>query len=321
MSVVLRRILQIDDLIRREKHPAVKELSNLFGVSIRTIKNDIAFLRDQLTAPLSYSRQKGGFYYTDKNWALPSLFVSQGELLALFLSLELTERYLGTTFEQPLRDAIQRIVEFLPEQVQITTRDLTNGYIIRPSSTPRISATIFSSFEKAMMDHHPIQMTYYTASRDVTGLRVIHPYKFLNSEGEWYIVAYDRTRNGIRQFALHRIRSLEVLEEEVFDVDPQFIMDDYLLASYQAEHGSTIEQIVLHFDAYQARYIRERSLHPTQVNEDQPDGSLIVRLQTGGLAELQRKILGYGRHVKVLSPPHLIEQIKLSHKQALDQYA
>src|SRR6266508_3910095 len=89
-----------------------------FEVSERTVRGDLAFMRERLNAPLKHDRTRGGYYYTDPNWVLPTIFATEGELLAFFLSVELTRRYLGTTFEAPLRKAAAAPAPSLPDKVQ-----------------------------------------------------------------------------------------------------------------------------------------------------------------------------------------------------------
>ena len=67
--------------------------------------------------------------------------------------------------------------------------------------------------------------------------------------------------------------------------------------------------VALCFDAYQARWIRERSWHPSQSLEELPCGGLVLRLTVAGEGDLIRWILGYGSHVEVLEPDWLRERV------------
>ncbi|HEU5374338.1 MAG TPA: WYL domain-containing protein, partial [Ktedonobacteraceae bacterium] len=127
-------------------------------------------------------------------------------------------------------------------------------------------------------------------------------------------------RQNIRQFALPRIRTWRILTEEQFEVDGKFSPENYFRESFQAEHGEQIVEVALFFDAYQAHYMRERTLHPSQKIENRADGSIVMRFKTGALAEVQRQILGYGRHVKVLSPAHLATAVADELRATLQLY-
>ncbi len=118
MSLRLERLLAMDTAIRSGRYPSVAAYMGRFEVSERTVRGDLAFMRERLNAPLKHDRTRGGYYYTDPNWVLPTIFATEGELLAFFLSVELTRRYLGTTFEAPLRKAAAALALSLPDKVQ-----------------------------------------------------------------------------------------------------------------------------------------------------------------------------------------------------------
>lgn len=95
----LERILEIDRQIRAGSYPNADGLSSELEVSRRVIFNDRQFMIDRLGAPLSFDKKRRGWYYTEANWALPSALITEGELLAFFLSVEVARRYMGTAFE------------------------------------------------------------------------------------------------------------------------------------------------------------------------------------------------------------------------------
>lgn len=299
----------MDGMIRKGTYPSTRLFMDTFEVGERTVWHDIAFMKQRFRAPIAYSHVEDGYYYREKDWRFPPFFLTEGQLLAFLLNAELAERYLGTSFEQPLRDAIQQMSALLSEEVVVSISDLAHHYSIRPGGGAKTPPETLLGLQEAISHHHPIDMIYYTASRGEENQRIVHPYHLLNTRGEWYLVAHDLLRKDIRQFALPRIRTFTVLKTEQFEVDPTFSLEKYLEASFQAEHGEEVVEVILYCDAYQARYMRERMLHSTQEIDDNPDGSIIVRFRTGALAEVQRQILSYGSHVKVLAPMSLITAI------------
>ena len=310
----------MDGIIRSGSYPSVKTFIENFEVSERTVLGDVEFLKNRVYAPLAYSRSHRGYFYTDKNWKLPTLPVTEGQLLALFLSVELTERYLGTSFEQPLHHAIQQIIDLLPQDIQVSMSELAHHYSIRPGASAKTSPETLLALQQAIQNRHPVDMTYFTASRGEDNQRVVYPYHLLNIRGEWDLIAYDLLRQSIRQFALPRIRTWRILSDKQFEFDATFSPEDYFRESFQAEHGDQIVEVVLHFDAYQARYMRERTLHSSQETKDEDDGSMLMRFKTGALAEVQRQILSYGKHVKVLEPASLVIDVVNELRAALHLY-
>lgn len=320
MSTRLERILYMDTLIQNSRYPSVKTFRDHFEVSKRTIIYDIQFLKDRLKAPIQYSHSHGGYFYADPSWRLSIFPVTEGDLLGFFLSIELTHRYLGTPFEKPLRDSIQRLTSILPDKVQISIEELSSHFSVRAGAASKTPPETLVALQQAIQERHPVDMVYFTAGRGAETQRVIYPYHLFNMKGEWYLIAYDQLRQGIRQFALPRIRRWRILEEEHFEIDPQFSSDDYFRKSFQSEHGDTIVEVILLFDPYQARYIRERPYHESQTLEEQSDGSIVMRFVTGAIGEVQRWVMSYGSHVQVIAPESLAQSIKEEFHASLQKY-
>src|SRR5271157_3816474 len=102
----LERILEIDRRIRSGEFPNADRLAVILEVSRRVIFNDRDFMISRLGAPIEYDRVHGGWCYRNETWIFPNILVTEGELLAFFLSIEVARRYLGTGLETDLRSAV-----------------------------------------------------------------------------------------------------------------------------------------------------------------------------------------------------------------------
>ena len=123
MSRHLERLLQIDALLRCGQRQTSINLAKALEVCDRTIRSDLAFLRDRYHAPLEYNK-KIGWRYTDPAWRLPSISLSKGELFALTLGARMLEAYAGSAYEKELRSSIRLLSERLPEQTWIDLQQL-----------------------------------------------------------------------------------------------------------------------------------------------------------------------------------------------------
>ena len=91
---------------------------------------------------------------------------------------------------------------------------------------------------------------------------------------------------------------------------PDFDISKYLRQAFVTELSAQTESIVIRFDEYQARYIRERKFHETQSLEELDDGGVILRFESGGLDAIKRWVMQYGAHAEVLSPPQLRQNVR-----------
>ena len=77
----------------------------------------------------------------------------------------------------------------------------------------------------------------------------------------------------------------------------------------------------LAFDAEMAGYIRERVWHESQSVEEQPDGSVVLRLNVAPGWELKAWIKGFLPQVKVVKPASLRDEIAGELEKARKRFA
>ena len=321
MSVRLERMIAMDAAIRANTYPSVRTFIDRFEISERTVRLDLAFMRERLNAPLDHDRSRGGYYYTDPTWALPTMFATEGELLAFFLSVELTRRYLGTTFEAPLRKAAAVLALSLPDKVQLDMSLLAQHYTFQPGATASADPALLVALSEAIHERWPVEMTYFTAGRGERNQRVIEPYQLYNVRGEWQVIAFDHLRGQFRHFAVSRIEAWKLLKAKRFIRDPDFSSASYLAQGFLAEHGDTPVDVVIWFDEYQARYMRGKQWHPSQRIEEHADGSLTLSFHTGALGEVRRWAMAFGNHAEVKAPASLRDDVAAEAAAMVRRYA
>lgn len=320
MSRHLERLLQIDHFLRSPARQTSISLAEALEVSERTIRSDIAFLRDRYGAPIAFSRPKG-LHYTESEWRLPSISLSKGELFALTLGARMLETYAGSTYAQDLRSAIDRLSERLPAQAWVDLQQLANERILfRCGAENDLDPEVWHKLENACQKHHSVQMTYYTASRNEVSDRKLDPYVLHIYRGtNPYVIGYCHKRQEIRWFRVDRIQQLEVLNEP-FIQDSSFDVKDHLNMIFQHEVGSSPVSVAIWFDVRTAPYIRERRWHPTQELKEHPDGSVTLCMTVRGMNDLKRWVLGYGKGAIVKQPPELEELVRQEAEGMLRQY-
>lgn len=305
------RIYAIDRMIRDGAYPNVTSLAERFELSPRTIERDIESMRDFLGAPLEYSRKRKGYYYTSLDFNLPSLSLTEGELVAVFLWQKVLSHYRGTPFEEVVRQAFMKICLCLQEEVSVDLSFLEHAIsfdVELERGEEKVILEIYRQVERALRERQSLSITYYTASRDECTERTVDPYHLRFHAGAWYLIAFCHLRGETRIFALDRVSQAKNTGR-AFQVDPSFSLEAYLGDSFSIERGGEPVPVVVRFDAYQARWVRERRWHPSQEIEEMEDGSLVLRLKVAGLGEIKRWVMSFGSHAEVLEPLSLREEI------------
>jgi len=273
----------------------------------------------RLGAPIAYNRERKGWYYTDSSFSLPGTIVTEGELLAFFLSVEIAKRHLGTHLEQALAAAAQKIASTLKGKVRVELGALSKYCTFEQTPTSLASEDTLLKLYRAIEQTRQVEIQYLSASKGELTDRAVDPYHLCNREGNWYLIAQDHLRGGIRTFHLDRIRAMTVLPGG-FSMPPGFHPEEWIRDGFQAEHGETVQEVVIWFDALQARWMRERLIHETQQIEEGDDGTLTMRFRTSGLGAVKRWVMQYGSHAEVLAPNELRAAVLDEMRKAVGRY-
>jgi predicted DNA-binding transcriptional regulator YafY len=119
------------------------------------------------------------------------------------------------------------------------------------------------------------------------------------------LVAYCLTEN-IKDYRLFSLANIEGYEVQVASFERQ---NDFSLQAFaERSFGAFQEEpfdVVWRFTPQAAPDARQYRFHPTQVFEDQSDGSLIVRFHAGGALEMCCHLFTWGDQVEIIEPERL----------------
>jgi predicted DNA-binding transcriptional regulator YafY len=316
----LRRLCALDRMIRAGGYPNARSAARELEVNPRTVYRDFDFLRDSWGAPLEFCHRHNGFYYRDPDYALPLLRLTEGELVALFLAERLLQQYQGTPYAAALAAVFRKLTAALPDEVTVDLGHLDEAFSVRHRPIAPDDAERFAALARAVREGRQLELVYWTAWRDEVGQRVVDPYHLASINGDWFLVAYCHLREAVRMFAPGRIRSLRETGVR-FQRPADFRIGEYLDHGFGAVRGDgPAQQVRLRFTPQAARYVRERTWHPSQQLKERKDGSLVLTLTVGHLLEVERWVLSWGAGCEVVAPGELREAVRAELAQARTQY-
>ncbi|MGE3806165.1 MAG: helix-turn-helix transcriptional regulator [Gemmataceae bacterium] len=306
----IRRVLLLDRMIREGRYPNARSAAKELEIHPRTVHRDLALLRESFGAPLEYSAKRNGFYYRDQTFALPLLQLTEGELLALFLAERVLQEFQGTPYAGDLSRAFRKLTRSLPEQVTIDLEHLEAGYSFRNWPVTANDVATFQQLCKAVRKGRQLELVYWSASRDATSRRVVDPYHLASLEGGWYLIGYCHSREEVRMFVPARIRVLRETGERI-ERPADFSIADYLDGSFRVMRGSDgPQQVRLRFSPSAARFVQEKTWHPSQKISKQRDGGIILTMKVTHLVEVKRWALSFGVECEAIAPRQLRDEIK-----------
>ena len=316
------RLRRICGEIQRGHFPNKKDLSQVVERHSRTVQRDLDALKNRFGAPLVFDRAKNGFYFSDPSWRLPPIALTQGELISFFAAERILKRLGASAAEASLaRDAVHSLAVLLPSEVVIDLEALEEAISFAPEPILDASPDTLRKLASAAASRQTLFIHYYSQHRAEHTEREIDVLLLHNNLGEWYAVCYDHLSREVRDFHAGRITQLANTRRQFTpptDWDPK----KYLESGFGMFRGGKEVEVEIEFDAYQARYARERKFHPTQRNKPLHGGRLRIsfRATEAALEQVARWLLQYGEHATALHPPALREMMRERLKHAAQLY-
>jgi len=262
---VFYRMIQIDQYLRDNKYPNCQTLSRELEVSAKTIARDLDLMRDLLQAPLEFDKRNNGSYYTETNFLLPAIQLKESDILSLIVNQRILSQYENTPYYAEIRNVIQKVLNCLPNN---SYSDM-NADFISFQSLPgsAIESHYFQLIQQAIRERLQIKIRYHALWRNEDTERLVDPYLLHNHYANWYLVGFCHLRNKERIFALNRIMTMERTDRE-FEIPKDFSIEAMLKHSFNLLCGGETYHVVLKFSPFQARWIRERKWHETQMRTE-----------------------------------------------------
>lgn len=306
----LERIHYFQALLQAQKYPNCSTLAKHFEVSAKTIQRDVEFVKDRLKLPVEFDAARNGYYFTEPVSNITGIEVTEGELVAMLVAQKALLQYKGTSFERPLRTAFEKLVRGMREFVTLNLVDLDAALSFRDSGAAEVDAETFSKLAKAVQHSREVTLQYHKLKSKRPEARRVRPYHLCCSGHLWYCVAFDTKRKALRNFALTRMTDV-TLTDTAFVRPLDFSIHEHLAGSFDIFCGDSGRDYAVRvwFDDFATRLVGERRWHESQKLSICKDGTSELSVTLRSIEEIERWILSWGSHAKVLAPAELKERV------------
>lgn len=274
------------------------------SVQARTLKYDLEHMRsdDRLGyhAPIGFCWRNKGYYYTDADYTIDQLRLSEEELKSLSFVREAIHPY--ADFSNAFQAAFQKVTR------HHSLRD--RPPVMYFESTPSNKGLgQLSRLYDAAIRKQPLRIHYQKFGDEHGKDHIYHPYFLKEYKKRWYALGWsERCRNTLT-LALDRMKRIE--EEAVaFRENTGIKPEEYFRQTLGVTVGKgPAEEIRLLFTPQQGHYIKTQPIHESQIIlQDDADG-LLIQLMLVVNFELIAFIQSYVPHVRVIGPSSLREQV------------
>ncbi|MCQ1949460.1 WYL domain-containing protein [Arthrobacter sp. zg-Y859] len=187
-----------------------------FGVTTRTIRRDVARLRD-LGYPIDTRLGIDGGYSLEPGTVLPPIFLSVDEALACTLALrqwnEAAEQHLAAGVLQKVLASVPKRVQWIMAALDQAAVDLEIDGLREPEAAP-VDVSVLGDLARACVLHRRVEFLH-TDRSGKEKMRKADSSALVHTARRWYFVAFDLDRDEWRTYRVDRISVVTVTEAPV----------------------------------------------------------------------------------------------------------
>ncbi|MEU0988407.1 YafY family protein [Streptomyces sp. NPDC005953] len=298
------RLLRLVSLLSTRSTWTCRELAERMAVTDRTVRRDIARLRELGYGVESDPGPWGG-YRLGGGTRVPPLVLDDEEAFAVAVALReaALSGVLGS--DQAALSALLKLRQVLPPRIagRLGEMDATFVHTPRPEGR-QIPPDVLRELAAACRSEERTRLSYRDHAGKAT-VREVDPYRLVHTGRRWYFVARDVARDQWRTFRADRVVGVQSTGRAVEFVDPP---DPALLVSRGI--ASVVYPLYV---TVRLPHPMDRALQvvPPTIGTHRADGPDATIVDIGGndTEQLVVYLLGLGTPLRVLSPDHVREAL------------
>ena len=303
-----RRRYYIEDLVEA----CNEELSNYDGSSVseRTIRDDISFMQREAGGgiPLvkKYDGHKAYYMYSDRNFSIMDLPMSQSEAEMLSDTIQMLSRFKGLPNQEWLNATLVQM------KSTFNIGQAKASYVSFSQNEDLKGLKYFTPLYEAIASQQVVSLEYHQFGRPSYN-RIIHPYQLRQYNNRWFLVGWEpavAAKIPLVVIPLDRIDDYKILDKEHF-VSYQGDIDECFkdIVGVSLKFKEPCRHIV--FKAYHptSSYIETKPIHHSQRVVERHEEYTIFSLDLIPNYEFETIMMSYADNCEVLEPQDLKESL------------
>lgn len=288
------------------------------GVSRRSVQMDIQMMRsDKLgyNAPIIVI-DKRYYTYEDPDYSITNIPLTDQDLGKLTEVVEILRQFKGFSHFQELSGMVQRL------ENKIYAAKTNQEPIIDFEKNDNLKGLEhIDTLYQMIQQKCAVTLCYQSFRARAASTFDFHPHYLKEYRNRWFVLGVKKKNTPVLTLALDRIISIEPCNAK-FVPRQNFNIRDYLndVIGVTVAQNAPAVKVLLFADRETAPYILTKPLHHSQEVVEKSKEGVLISLNVQLNFELEREILGFGDHIKVVAPERLKRRIRDILGHALDQY-
>lgn len=294
----INRLFEIVYLLLEKNCITAKELSEHFGVSVRTIYRDIDIL-STANIPIYTNKGKGGGISLLENFVLDKSILSEEEQNQILFALQSLEKLNVNNEKKALEKMSMLFNKGTKNWIEI---DFSNW------GTDSTQNEKFNKIKESIINSKVIEITYFNSYGE-ENKRQIEPLQIWFKDKSWYIKAFCRLKQDYRIFKITRIRDVKVLDEHFKKELPieKEKKQNFKVISLKLEISKEMAYRV--YDEFEKENISKNENGDFIITIDYPENEWVYGY-----------ILSFGEYAKILSPKYAKDIVKKRLDKTIKNY-
>jgi predicted DNA-binding transcriptional regulator YafY len=212
------RLLRLLSLLQARPEWAGEDLAERLGVTSRTVRRDIAKLRN-LGYPVDAAPGVAGGYRLGAGASLPPLLLDDDEAVAVALSLRTSASHSVSGVGEASVRALAKLDQVLPRRLREQAAAIGQATVPLMGPGPAVDADALTTIAQACRRCERLEFSYRDRDGTVTARRA-EPHRLVQAGYRWYLVARDLDRGDWRTFRVDRIEAPRVAGVRFVPADP-----------------------------------------------------------------------------------------------------
>jgi len=312
-----QRYVVIDSLLRNKMrpYPTLEQIVAACWERLEietkpnTIAKDIERMRRLppvgFDAPIHYDRYHRGYTYTDPDFRIGNLDLTDEDIASIRESLALVQSIGAGRIDEKFGHAMQKVLATVAEAYEQPGQNAA-PYLQTMSAPPSRGFAHFELFSQACRAQIPLSFVHYSYRKRTFSAVFLHPFLIKEFDNKWYLFGYSEKHGGVRHFGFDRIYSPQLLKRPFLKFDTTATFET-LAHSYGVFPipGKKKQRVTLKVSSLITHYFEAYPLHESQLMKKNPDGSATLIFEIVPTIEFARLILWHGYHIEQIQPKWL----------------
>jgi predicted DNA-binding transcriptional regulator YafY len=243
--------------------------------------------------PITYDKKKESYVFNEGfKLGKPDLTVEET------LAFALAKRLLGN-----FGAGMEKSLNSIEEKLSVKGTDLPQYIVLKAEKLSHVIEGYLGMIYQAIKNFKRIKIGYKALYSDEETERKVDPYYLFFQDNFWHLRGYCHLRDDLRTFALDRITSLNILNENF--IPKGISSEEELSGSFGIVVDGEPVEVILIFDKEVKPYVLRKKWHQSQKEKELKDGRVEMSFRVNGIEGIKQWIYRWIPNVEVVEPKKL----------------